>query len=101
MSGTLFEGDRPRLVEVDGIAVEATPAGTMLFFRNRDVPGVVGKIGSYLGEAGVNIAGIQLSRPEGGDRAVSIITVDGSVPQATLQQIRGMDEILQVRLVKV
>lgn len=101
VAGTLMGPNRPRLVEVDGISIECEPEGTMLFFRNRDVPGVVGKIGSYLGESGVNIAGIQLGRPEGSDRAVSIVNVDGAVPPDALERIRSMDEIVQVRAVKV
>jgi D-3-phosphoglycerate dehydrogenase len=101
VAGTLFEPGQPRLVEVDGVPIEARPEGTMLFFRNRDVPGVVGKIGSYLGEASVNIAGLQLGRPERGGIAVSIINVDNPVPPATLEKIRAMDEIVHARTIKV
>lgn len=101
VAGTLFAADRPRLVEVDGVPIESHPAGHLLMFRNRDVPGVVGQIGNFLGHAGVNIAGIQLGRVGDTDRAVSIINVDGPVPAETLQQIAAMDEIVLARAIAV
>lgn len=96
VAGTVFAG-RPRLVEVDGVPIESHPAGHMLFFRNRDVPGVVGQVGTILGRAKVNIAGIQLGRTASGGRAVSIINVDGPVPADALQEIRNVEEIVLVR----
>jgi D-3-phosphoglycerate dehydrogenase len=101
VAGAMFAADRPRLVEVDGVPVEALPSGHMLFFRNRDVPGVVGRIGTLLGQAGVNIAGIQLGRLNGTDKAVSIINVDGPVSTETLASIRALDEIVFVRAIEV
>jgi D-3-phosphoglycerate dehydrogenase len=101
VAGTLYGPNRPRLVEVDGVSLESFPRGHLLFFRNRDVPGVVGQIGTILGRARVNIAGFQLGRSGDGDHAVSIIDVDGPVPEAALEQIRALPEILQVRAVRV
>jgi D-3-phosphoglycerate dehydrogenase len=100
-AGTLFEPGRARMVEVDGVRIESYPAGHLLFFVNRDVPGVVGKIGNVLGEAHVNIAGIQLGRFDEGQKAVSIINVDSEVPDDALEQIRTMDEILEIYTVHV
>ena len=100
-AGTLITADRPRLVEVDGVPIEASPSGHLLFFRNQDVPGVVGKIGTILGRARVNIAGIHLGRSEEGGKAVSIINVDIPVPQEALAEIRALPEILLVRAVEV
>jgi D-3-phosphoglycerate dehydrogenase len=99
VAGTFFGANRPRLVEVDGVTLESRPSGHLLVFRNRDVPGVVGKIGSILGQADVNIAGIQLGRFQDGESAVSIITVDGPVPADALDQIRSIDEIVLARAV--
>jgi D-3-phosphoglycerate dehydrogenase len=101
VAGTLFGEGQPRLVEIDGVSIEYRPRGHLLFFRNRDVPGVVGRIGTILGRASVNIAGIQLGRREGGTDAVSIIDVDGEVPAAALAEIRRIEEIVLVRAVKV
>ena len=101
VAGTFFAADRPRLVEVDGVSIESRPDGNLLFVRNCDVPGVVGKIGTILGRAGVNIAGIQLGRAHGSDDAVSIIDVDGPVPTAAVAEIQAIDEVLLVRAVCV
>jgi len=101
VAGTLYGRDRARMVEIDGVSIESNPAGHMLFFRNRDVPGVVGRLGSILGRSGVNIAGIQLGRTESGGDAVSIINVDNPVSREALAEIGKLDEILLVRSVTV
>lgn len=101
VAGTLFGSDRSRMVEIDGLSIEAQPRGPLLFFRNRDVPGVVGLIGTILGRAGVNIAGIHLGRATGQSDAVSIINVDSVVPQEALAEIRELDPIILVRAVTV
>ena len=101
VAGTLFGDDRPRIVEIDGVSIETHPAGQLLFIRNRDVPGVVGKLGTILGRAGVNIAGIQLGRPQGGEHAVSIINVDSAVPREALEAIRAIEEIVTARAIVV
>jgi D-3-phosphoglycerate dehydrogenase len=100
-AGTLLTDDLPRIVEVDGTRIEASPSGHLLFFRNLDVPGVVGQIGTILGHASVNIAGIHLGRATQGGSAVSIINVDGPVPPAALGEIRAMREVLQVRTLEL
>jgi D-3-phosphoglycerate dehydrogenase len=96
-AGTLYAPDRPRLVEVDGTPIELCPDGHMLFVRNRDVPGVVGKIGTILGRADVNIAGFHLGRPSGDADAVSILTTDSAVPADALEEIRGIEQLLVAR----
>lgn len=101
VAGTLITSDRPRMVEVDGLAIEASPRGHLLFFRNRDVPGVVGRIGSILGRAGINIAGIHLGRSGPGESAVSIVNVDTRVPAAVLSEIGSLPEILLVRAIEL
>jgi D-3-phosphoglycerate dehydrogenase len=101
MCGTLYTAQRPRLVEVDGVRLECEPRGHLLFFRNRDVPGVVGRVGTLLGEAGVNIAGIQLGRASGDGQAVSIVNMDGPLPGSVLDRIRALPEILMARAVKL
>ena len=100
-AGTLVASGRPRIVEVDGVPIEASPSGHLLFLRNRDVPGVVGNVGTILGRAQVNIAGIHLGRAEQGGKAVSILNVDVRVPQEALAGIRALPEILLVRAVEV
>jgi len=101
VAGTLVGPNRPRLVEVDGLYVETRPEGHMLVVTNRDLPGVVGKIGTILGRGNVNIAGIQLGRPKGKQDAVSIISVDSAVGPEPLAEIREIDEVLAVRPVSI
>ena len=101
VAGTLFTSTHPRLVEIDGVPIEAFPEGHLLLIRNRDVPGVVGKIGSILGRAAVNISDIQLGRLRGTDNAVSIISVDGPTPKDVLQELEAIPEILTVRPIEV
>jgi D-3-phosphoglycerate dehydrogenase len=95
--GTLFSETDARIVAVDGLPVEFRPEGTVLFLRNRDVPGVVGSVGSILGAGGVNIADFSLAR--GGDRAAAVIAVDSPPSPAVLEQLRRAPAVEDVRVV--
>ena len=101
VAGTMFTTELAKIVEIDGVAIELRPQGHLLLIRNRDVPGVVGKIGTILGRADVNIAGIQLGRPERDERAVSVIQVDGPVDAETAREIESIEEILIARSIEV
>jgi len=91
VAGTLSgRRQRERLTEVDGFDVEVAPEHTLVFLRYRDRPGVVGAIGARLGEAGVNIAGAQVSRTEQGGDALMALTVD-SPPDAELLAVIGAE----------
>ncbi|GIJ45699.1 D-3-phosphoglycerate dehydrogenase [Virgisporangium aliadipatigenens] len=81
VSGTYIAGPREaeKLTELDGFALELTAEGILLFFRYVDRPGVVGTVGSILGDAGVNIAAMQVARREAGGEALMTLTVDGTV----------------------
>lgn len=95
---TLFSGTDARVVEVDGLPLEFRPEGTVVFLRNRDVPGVVGSVGTILGEGGVNIANFSLARGAG-ERAAAVIAVD-SVPTAEiLARLRNAPGVEEVRVV--
>jgi D-3-phosphoglycerate dehydrogenase / 2-oxoglutarate reductase len=88
VSGTLVGVKRvEKLVEVDGFDVDLTPTDHLAFFRYEDKPGVVGAVGRLLGDAGVNIAGMQVSRDTRGGHALMAITVDTAVPHEVLDQI--------------
>ncbi|MEL7058719.1 MAG: phosphoglycerate dehydrogenase [Acidobacteriota bacterium] len=93
IAGTLFQDGEPRVVELDGYPLEFRPNRHVLLLRNRDVPGVVGRLGTVLGEAGVNIAEIHLARRPNSDRAVAVVRVDQRPDDATLQRILDVDEI--------
>ncbi len=93
VSGTVF-GSAPRVVRIQGFSIEAELSGGILMLQNQDVPGVVGRIGTFLGEKGINIAGLQLGRKEVGGTAVSLINVDNAVPENVLAQMRKLPNIM-------
>ncbi|MBF0493897.1 MAG: ACT domain-containing protein, partial [Candidatus Omnitrophica bacterium] len=99
--GTLFSNKEPRIVMVDKFYVEAIPAGSILFVKNNDVPGIVGKVGTILGEAKVNIAGIHLGRDEQRKLAVSILNLDSDVPKETIEKLKKVQDILDVKQIKL
>ena len=88
LAGALFGERDPRVVQFEGFQLEFRPAGRLLVMRNRDVPGVVGRLGTILGEAGVNIADIHLSRRNGGGDAVAVLRLDSEVAAGALARDR-------------
>jgi D-3-phosphoglycerate dehydrogenase len=86
VSGTYVPGARAtaRLTELDGFPLELDADGVLLFFRYSDRPGMVGAIGTLLGESGVNIAAMQVARRKAGGEALMTLTVDNKVEQALL-----------------
>ena len=95
---TLFAGSDARVVEVDRLPLEFRPEGTVVYLRNHDVPGVVGGVGTILGEAGINIADFSLARGDG-QRAAAVIAVDTAPPPAVLDRLRGLAAVEEVRVV--
>lgn len=94
VSGALFGTDDYRIVRVDDFSVEAIPEGHLLVLHNDDRPGVIGFVGKVLGDAGVNIAMMNLSRRKIKGRAVSLLGVDTRVPETVMEQLRNNDHIL-------
>ena len=101
VAGTLFTNNEPRIVDVDGLYVETIPQGYMLFLENWDKPGVIGSLGMLLGKNGVNIAGMTFGRDKPGGKAVSALNIDSAVSSEALEQIKKLDNILSVKLVKL
>ena len=103
-TATVIHGEQPRLLEFDGIDVEAPLEGTLLVCRNVDVPGVIGKIGTILGEYGVNIANFALGRDRSGAKpvhALAVVQVDPPVPPAVLEALLRIEALLEVKLVRL
>jgi D-3-phosphoglycerate dehydrogenase len=95
VAGTLF-GAEARLVEIFGIGIEADLAGHMLYIVNEDAPGFIGRIGSLLGEAGINIGTFHLGRREAGGEAVLLLSVDQAIPQEVIDracQLQGVKNV--------
>jgi D-3-phosphoglycerate dehydrogenase len=101
VAGTLFSLKDPRLVEIDSFRVEAVLDGLLLIYSNLDVPGVIGRIGTMLGQHGVNIGGMQLGRQERGGRAIAVVNVDDTIPGPVLEEIRRIPNIVFAKLVRV
>ncbi|MBI2683330.1 MAG: phosphoglycerate dehydrogenase [Acidobacteriales bacterium] len=102
-AGAVLHGDSLRLVEVDGIDIEAPLARTLIYLRNRDVPGVIGQVGTITGRHGVNIASFSLGRrtPEAGSEAMAVVQVDGDVPNAALEELRMVPAVTEVHVVRL
>jgi D-3-phosphoglycerate dehydrogenase len=101
ISGTLFAGDDPRIVRVDGYRVDAVPHGRILIARNRDEPGVIGFIGTVLGENDVNIAGMYNGRETIGGEALTVYSLDDSISEAVREQILADDRVTDVTYVEL
>ena len=99
LAGVLFGGSEPRIVQVDQYHLEAKPDGVVLIMQNRDVPGVIGQVGTILAAFQVNIGEWRLGRNEPGGEALSFINLD-SVPSATtLESLAGIHGVTAVKLV--
>jgi len=108
-SATVLHGTSPRLLTYDGIDIEAPLHGTLVAIRNHDVPGVIGRIGTILGDNGVNIANFALGRatrsqrvPQG--QALAVVQIDvpnAAVANAAVEALRKVEAIANVRLVEL
>jgi D-3-phosphoglycerate dehydrogenase len=101
ISGTVFHEKNQRIVSVNNFRVEFKPEGYLIYVINRDVPGVVGKVGSLLGDREINIAEYNLARHGSGGTAMAIINVDTALDAETLGFLRSYREMIDVRQVKL
>ncbi|MGD1062712.1 MAG: phosphoglycerate dehydrogenase [Terracidiphilus sp.] len=103
-SATVIHGEQPRLLAFDGIDVEAPLEGTLVVCRNLDVPGVIGRIGTILGQQGVNIANFALGRERAGVKpvkALAVVQVDEPVSESVLEALKVIEALLEAKLVKL
>lgn len=101
VEGSIFQRDDERIVSIDGFRVDAIPSGYMLVISNTDRPGIIGKVGTILGQNNINIGGLQMGRKAIGGRQLIVLNVDQVVEQEVLKQIEAVDEVLSVRMVKL
>ena len=101
VAGSVVGNRAKRLIRIDGFRVEAVPEGYFLMLHNRDVPGVVGAVGTMLGQAKINIAGLELGRDRVGGMALSLVEVDGPVPDDILEQLKTIPAITAAALIKL
>ncbi len=101
-TATVIHGEQPRILEFDGIDIEAPLEGNLLVCRNLDVPGVIGRIGTTLGEQGVNIANFALGRERAAKppvKALAVVQVDAPVSDKVLEALTKIEAILEAKLV--
>ena len=97
VAGTLFGSDAPRLVEIFGVRIEAELDGHMLYIVNQDAPGFIGRIGTLLGEHGINIGTFNLGRREAGGEAILLLSVDQPIPAEVVKaacQLEGVKTVM-------
>jgi D-3-phosphoglycerate dehydrogenase / 2-oxoglutarate reductase len=101
VSGTVFSEKIARIVSVNNFRVEFQPEGHHIYIINKDVPGVVGKVGSLLGDREINIAEYNLARNASGGKAMAIITIDSRLDTETLNFLKSFREIEEAKLVSL
>lgn len=105
LAGTMFgfgETSREgRITEINGFHVEAMPSGHMIVMRNQDVPGVIGRVGTILGEHGVNIGRFHLGRQERGGEAMAVVEIDGPLKKETLDELRALPQVISAIQIKL
>jgi D-3-phosphoglycerate dehydrogenase / 2-oxoglutarate reductase len=101
VTGAVIGNRALRVIRIDGFRVEVIPEGYFLMLHNRDVPGVVGAVGTMLGQSGINIAGLELGRDRVGGTALSLVQVDQAVPDAVLEKLKTLPAITAAQLLKL
>jgi len=101
LSGCIFGADLLRVVSVNGYRLEITPAGTLVVVRNEDRAGAVGRIGTILGEAGVNIADMSLGHKARGTTALCVVHCDQPLDRRTRQALLDLEEVVSVKCIEL
>ncbi|PSQ26269.1 phosphoglycerate dehydrogenase [Halobacteriales archaeon QS_9_68_17] len=101
VDGTLFADNDPRIVRIDGYRVDAIPGGQMMVARNTDEPGVIGFIGSVMGDHEINIAGMYNAREAIGGEALTVYNVDSAVPDAAFETLESDERIIEVKYISL
>jgi len=101
VSGTVFFKGRSRIVAVGGYTMDMIPEGHILVSRHHDKPGVIGRASTILGKNNINIAGMQVGRVKADEPALMVLNVDSSVPQAVIDELRGLPGISSMTFAKI
>jgi D-3-phosphoglycerate dehydrogenase / 2-oxoglutarate reductase len=101
VSGTLSSRKEPRIVQVDNFPMEAVPEGDMLVLMNNDKPGVIGSLGTLLGQNGINIARMQFGREMQGGRAMSVVSIDSLASDEVMAKIKKLPNVLSVKQIRI
>jgi len=99
ISGTVFNDNMQRIVDINHFALDIEPKGNMIFLRNSDVPGVIGEVGKVLGNEGINIADFRLSRGKNG--ALAVILVDSTINSDILSKLANLEAAISVSYAEI
>ena len=101
VTGAVFADGELRITSIDEFPVNVTPSSHMLFTRHRDMPGIIGQLGSMLGEHNVNIAAMQVGRKIVRGDAVMVLSIDDPIPAALLQTVTAIEGIQEAHPVSL
>jgi len=101
LAGVLFGGAEPRIAQMDNYRLEARPEGVVLIMQNRDVPGVIGQVGTLLASYGLNIGEWRLGRNKPGGEALSFINLDAEPAEEALRALMEIDAVTQAKVVRL
>lgn len=101
VAGALFGRSDGRIVRINGFSLEAIPKGHMLIIFNRDVPGVLGRIATFIGDRGINIGRLYLGRKKIGERALALIQIDQHLDGDAMRGLANLPEVISVQQVKL
>jgi D-3-phosphoglycerate dehydrogenase len=99
--GAVFHGDQPRIVRIDDFMLEAIPEGSTLFIQNQDQPGVVGSVGTVLGQGGINISRMQLALIPERSIAAMLVNIDRAPDKAVMEQLHSLPHLISAQLVEL
>jgi len=99
--GSLFTKVDPRIIRINNFYVDLVPKGHLIYISNKDVPGVVGSIGTLLGKNGINIAGMTFGRIKPGGNAITVLNIDGKPSPAVMEKLRRTKDIKDVKSMKL
>jgi D-3-phosphoglycerate dehydrogenase / 2-oxoglutarate reductase len=100
VGGTVFGDGKPRFIQVRDINMEFEVSPHMLFVRNADKPGFIGKFGGLMGEAGVNIATLNLGRDKPGGDAICLVALDEAITDAVLSKVKALPQVIRANRLK-
>jgi D-3-phosphoglycerate dehydrogenase len=100
IAGTLYSGNRPRIIQIDGIGMDAAWAPNMLCVVNVDKPGFVGTLGNTFGEAGINIATFALGRREAGGHAIALVEIDQPLTPEILAKVQNIKHVVEAKALR-
>jgi D-3-phosphoglycerate dehydrogenase len=101
ITATVTEEGKHRVVNINGYWIDCIPEGNLIVFQNHDRPGVIGKVGSMLGELGINIASFALGRKNGSGLALGVLQVDSDVQSEVLERLRSVGDLIWAESVRL